>query len=655
MRLVSISISNIRSFRFDQNFQNEIKFDTSGLNLIIGPNASGKSNLIEIVMRIFGSIYDIGGTSYSSNIGGLDNLTRVTPSLSAIQNEKNLPGTFTKHRATPNALSSIKLKVKLDKNDIENLKLIQANRSLLQAIFNRYIQDDGRVHIFSDSFTVPRTGSEYEIVLEEVRGEHSSKFVEKDATSPAAIYLRDYGLACLLIDSYNELLHASRLWVQRSNALTHNYQATVDALGIRTGAKPIPRLTPPIILMSVQDRLNDINLDYWVYEANEGGDRQGINYKRRQLESGIYQKSTQGAFSSSSSESFDSVKNLIWRQCSSLVQDVYSVRDVVELINTGEGILTTFNSFLKHFGLSLSLVELSVEFGKLKFSLEENGHEVGMADISSGQRAIINIASTLLIGNEFKALVLIDEIENHLHPTIQAELRDAFVGASRLIPQSIAVTHSPIFVTAQTLNNTLRVYMRDGYSEVRRCKLSSKADVKSIVNVLDYTNGARVFFANKVLLVEGQSDQEFFAAYLRHHFNNNDIQVVDVGGKGQLQKWRNIIEDFGVRVWTLSDLDNAIKGRIERISTPKTKTVSYYENPLSWDDVKEAQRPVLEANIEEAAQSGDFILKNGTLESYVPGSGDKITRTRNFLAKNDWSTLKHAKELADIFKIIIRS
>jgi|GEM_PF-2144149 len=659
MKLSSIAVSNIRSFEYDPDFTKEIAFDDAGLNLLIGPNASGKSNLVEIIMRIFSNVYDITGLSAGGANIDISSLISTTPQATNLQGRPNLPGTFTKHRATPNQESSIKLTVTIDAKDKQNLGVINRNRATLKRLYERNYKEytDSPFagnRIFESEISSPRVGTTFEIVLREHKEPFSSYFIEDDSQSLVVKYLRDYGLICTLIDRHNELLNPSTFnAVEKTYPLTHNYQMTADALGLENGTRLIQRLSPPLILVSVQERLSDIDISMQLYGGN-GDSNNSLSNRYRQIEQNLSQKTTQGTFSGGRSETFESLKTLIWIDVAKKIEKGVGSKHVVALTNSENTVLLKFNNFLQHFRLRLLLSSVSIESGKMEFTIQESGSSVNAGDISSGQRAIINIAASLVVGDELKAMVLIDEIENHLHPTVQARLRDALIDSALNGSQSIAVTHSPIFVTAETLKNTIRLYIQDGHTVSKRSSLSLTPQNKAIFDILDYTNGSRVFFSDKVILVEGISDEELFVAYLRRVLHDNELEILKVRGDGSLAKWRTVIEDFGVKVYIVADLDTLLSGtrkhEIRSTRTKLSKTAS-----VLWTELTNAEQKAAIKSIKAARGQGRYILQRGALEAYIPtGGGDKTDRVRLFIEKNDWSTLKYKRELRSIFTDISR-
>lgn len=651
MKIHSIAISNIRSFCYDPSFNNEIFFEDSGLSFIIGPNGSGKSNLIEIITRLFSDVYGLDSNQYG--LFDINSLISITDHPQNINIQTLIPATLTKNRITTDNLRSIKFTIVLDLSDIENLTFIKKNADMLKRISDKYYNitnnECGYDRIFNVDYVIPNQPTTYEVVLEEYE---DNKFREKNITSLAVRYLRDYAWVNTLVDIYNSLLYKELFYqTEVAQPTTHNYQSTINSLGINEKSEPISNLNKTLLLMSVQDRVAGINLTY------TNTDNSGINMvanltskKRRDIESSISKKSTLGSFSGATSEAFELIKVAIWEEVVRLVETNITIKDVINIINGEYELLRSFNSLIYTFGLNLRLSKIKIDYGSLVFSLNEYDYSIDSNDISSGQKAILNIAANLAVSKKLHSLVLIDEAENHLHPAIQSKLRDLLI--SQTHSQVFVITHSSVFINTKTLSSTIRFFSDNKGTKHIKCKEALRGNPKSIVNVLNYSNGARIFFTNKVLVVEGPSDQDFFTSIIRSRYPNEDIEVLSAGSDDQVIKWKNIINKLGVKVCTIRDLDTAKKGQIKKIRNIKKG------RSLRALDVDPQEYKILIENINKAVKNYDFILRKGSIEEYIPGGvsnyNDKVGSMRLFLDSNNWDKqYLWPRELHGILKKII--
>ncbi|HWN47700.1 MAG TPA: ATP-binding protein, partial [Steroidobacteraceae bacterium] len=105
---------------------------------------------------------------------------------------------------------------------------------------------------------------------------------------------------------------------------------------------------------------------------------------------------------------------------------------------------------------SFATDEDSVSFS---FVLKKGEHWFSVDRFSSGEKEIVHFLLALFALNVKDGLVLVDEPELHLHPRWQR----IFLGLFReLAPernnQFLISTHSPVFVTPDTINNIIRIY-----------------------------------------------------------------------------------------------------------------------------------------------------------------------------------------------------
>jgi putative ATP-dependent endonuclease of the OLD family len=180
---------------------------------------------------------------------------------------------------------------------------------------------------------------------------------------------------------------------------------------------------------------------------------------------------------------------------------------------------------------------------------------------SSGEREIVHFLLAMFALNVKDGLVLIDEPELHLHPRWQR----IFLGLFRDIAPSrnnqfVITTHSPIFVTPDTINSITRVYRQPGGATERiALRDVDLPDKKNLVRMINSQNNERVFFADRAVLVEGITDRLVVASLLDGgsvRFANNDaIEIVEVGGKGNFAEYRKLLDALRTPSFVVADLD----------------------------------------------------------------------------------------------------
>ncbi|GJM65156.1 ATP-dependent endonuclease [Persicobacter diffluens] len=88
---------------------------------------------------------------------------------------------------------------------------------------------------------------------------------------------------------------------------------------------------------------------------------------------------------------------------------------------------------------------------------------------------------------------------------------------------------------------------------------------KDAFQILCYENSTPAFFANKVLLVEGDSDFIYLKELSKTmnpnwDFDNQNIPIIRMSGKSNIKKYADFYRHFEVQVFSLVDLDMLIDG-----------------------------------------------------------------------------------------------
>jgi energy-coupling factor transporter ATP-binding protein EcfA2 len=162
-------------------------------------------------------------------------------------------------------------------------------------------------------------------------------------------------------------------------------------------------------------------------------------------------------------------------------------------------------------------------------------------------------------------IILFEEPELYLHPRAQQVLFDSLTEVSKSF-QVIVTTHSPLFFSAyktKTFAKLSKAPNGNGgasFSELISVDLEKDLSIKDEFQILCYENNNVAFFANSVLLVEGDSD----VAALKHlsrtvnplwDFDKGNVRLVKVGGKGNFARYIEFFKRFRVTTMVLADLD----------------------------------------------------------------------------------------------------
>lgn len=181
-----------------------------------------------------------------------------------------------------------------------------------------------------------------------------------------------------------------------------------------------------------------------------------------------------------------------------------------------------------------------------KLFLVEGDYEHGVK-IGSGYKSIANIL--LHTFNDGHTILLIDEIENHIHPSL---LR-TFLRELRKIPNItvITTTHSPVVVNECFIEEIIDVSSRR-IDELDR-------DIVKKLNIFLHPGRGEIIFADNIILVEGYTEELLLKYYIQKIDNNINWTVVNVAGV-MFKPYIDLAKLFGKRVVVISDNDKSNNG-----------------------------------------------------------------------------------------------
>ncbi len=439
-----------------------------GIHILIGPNGSGKSTALEVLNFIFRRVlfqyYDFNLQAFT-NFGSLqlrDQQKIITPQSVNHTNGFRLQPNW----HTPEKAQRIQVSVVLDELDIANLSFLEANKAKLAEVAAIY-SPDPHLHFaatqrnYTLNITITPANREFQVLVQ-------------PATDPGFLYLQRYNF-------YKELINL------------HNLQHPSD---------PLEPLREPFSLI----------VGYRNYHSFVTG----ISLQQAPAEQQIHNIS-QGEYNKSMNAA-EPNEPLIFQLVRLRVARIHFELFGTELTEIEAEKKANEQEFLVEINAKLSLIGLAAKVRLIDkrnwnysfyfYDIRRNEIVTDINVLSAGQKAIAHLVFEAFgRGSLSGGVMIIDEPEIHLHYQFQIEYLRIIEELIRERPsQYILVTHSESLINSSTIGRVKR-FMLDKQNHSLIASPALQEDQKTLIKILDNSRTTYAFFAQKVLLVEGDSDR----------------------------------------------------------------------------------------------------------------------------------------------------
>lgn len=209
----------------------------------------------------------------------------------------------------------------------------------------------------------------------------------------------------------------------------------------------------------------------------------------------------------------------------------------------------------------------------------ENDKEYSLEESASGHLAAINILYNIL--NRKDSIIFLDEPEVHFHPTKITAVSEKLLNLSKESRnQIIVITHSPHFLDSLLANykkyNVIHL-KKENFSIVRAASDNFVPGIKS------HIFNPEVFFANCVIIVEGPSD-EFTLKSISDGFggilHKNNVVIANAHNWNRVDPYIDILSEYGIPYVAMVDKEyNGNKSNVVRF----TQDLEQEVRDLGWN------------------------------------------------------------------------
>ncbi len=174
------------------------------------------------------------------------------------------------------------------------------------------------------------------------------------------------------------------------------------------------------------------------------------------------------------------------------------------------------------------------------------------------------------IAHSSSSLLAVEEPEIYLHPQARRVIShriDDFLNGNK--NQVIITTHSPEFITSAHENLSIISVRKD--NQLGTQGTNTKFTDSKEKQILTKTQNAEMFFADKVILVEGgdkyvlEAAAQYYGSKLNFDLgsdwlNEQNISVIAVGGKTEFWKYVKKLRELKIPTFVLADFDYFLRG-----------------------------------------------------------------------------------------------
>lgn len=213
----------------------------------------------------------------------------------------------------------------------------------------------------------------------------------------------------------------------------------------------------------------------------------------------------------------------------------------------------------------------------------QNGHGVI-------RQALFNFLAFLKRNKEStrkEYLLLFEEPELYLHPKVAFNLRKALYELAEDSPyQILCATHSPMMIDISKPHSSLVRITKDSHETTKAFQVGEEIfrkdeERKQRVQMINRFNPhiCEAFYADKVLLVEGDTETIVYRDLLNRFYPDEEIFVLNTGSKNNIPFFQEILTNFQIEHYIIHDTD-------DRLNKAGNTNSAWTLNERIWEKVQ---------------------------------------------------------------------
>lgn len=237
-------------------------------------------------------------------------------------------------------------------------------------------------------------------------------------------------------------------------------------------------------------------------------------------------------------------------------------------------------------------------------------------------------------------------------------------------------THSSIMINENNIKNVYRFYTQGGVTQIITPGENYNEDASKLMQILKFTNTAKIFFVNKIIMVEWETDEYAFWYYIQHLSKYDaefakiaqNYEIVNINGKWWYARWKKFLHTFGIEHYFIWDWDNIqdtgwthidmnrYKNMVMRREWKYISKTDKYREIIAYLKRNEPKRRnEIKKVIEWLYGKNVYILQHWDIEAYLGMHEKWLEETVQFFQKDFTDRLRNSKfdeerkELKSIF------